>query len=337
MRRIALFSPLLLFLGGCEAAQSTFNPQGPAASRIATLSWLMVIIFLVTTAVMWGLLAWASVRRKGSLKEHEPIDIGGGQGWIAWGGLAVPLVVIFFIFVLGLKLLASFPIHDPMNQMALKPDILVTGHQWWWEVQYLDGPPSDRFTTANEIHIPAGEPVTIELESQDVIHAFWVPTLHGKVDMIPGHPNFIRIEASHPGNYAGQCAEYCGEQHALMRLLVVAQSPDQYEAWHQKQIQPAAEPTTAEAKAGEQVFLNAACMMCHQVRGTQAGGRVAPDLTHLAGRQFIAANAYPNNEANLEAWVTHAQSMKPDCLMPNLTQFTGNQLIDLVAYLRQLK
>lgn len=337
MRRIALFSPLLLFLGGCEAAQSTFNPQGPAAHRIATLSWLMVIIFLVTTAVMWGLLAWASVHRKGTLEEHEPIDIGGGQGWIAWGGLAVPLAVICFIFVLGLRLLASFPIHDPMNQKVIKPDILIIGHQWWWEVHYLDGPPNERFVTANEIHIPANKPIMIQLESHDVIHAFWVPTLHGKVDMIPGHPNFIRIEASHPGNFAGQCAEYCGEQHAMMRLLVVAQDPADYDAWVRDQLQPAAEPTSAEAKVGEQVFMNAACMLCHQIRGTLAGGTVAPDLTHLASRQFIAANTYPNNEGNLAGWVTHAQSMKPDCLMPDLTAFNGTQLQDLVTYLRQLK
>lgn len=337
MRRTVLLSPLLFLLSGCEAAQSTFNPQGPAAQRIANLSWLMAIMFLVITVIMWGLIAWASIRRKGTLEEHAPIDIGGGQGWIAVGGLAIPLAVLCFIFVLGLRLLASFPIHEPQNQRAAKPDILVIGHQWWWEVHYLDGPPSDQFITANEIHIPAGKPVTFELESQDVIHAFWVPSLHGKVDLIPGHPNFVRIEASHPGNFAGQCAEYCGEQHALMRLLVVAQEPAAYQAWVEQQLKPAPEPTTPEAKAGEQVFLNGACILCHQVRGTLAGGRVAPDLTHLAGRQFIAANSYPNNVANLEAWVTHAQSMKPDCLMPNLTQYTGTQLLDLVAYLRQLK
>jgi cytochrome c oxidase subunit 2 len=170
-----------------------------------------------------------------------------------------------------------------------------------------------------------------------VIHAFWVPSLHGKVDMIPGHPNFIRIEASHPGNYTGECAEYCGEQHAHMRLLVVAQPEDEYEAWKQGQLKPAAEPTGGDAIAGEQVFLSGPCSMCHEIRGTGAGGRVAPDLTHLASRQMIASDSYPNNTAYLEAWVTHAQSLKPGALMPDLTQFSGIQLRQLVAYLQQLK
>lgn len=338
MRRLLLFSPLLLFLlAGCEDVQSTFNAQGPAASRIATTSWAMVIVFLLVSLVMWVLIVWVAVRRRGTLEEHAPVDIGGGQGWIAIGGMLIPFIVLSGFFILGLNLMASFPIHNPMNQKALKPDILIIGHQWWWEVHYLDGPPDMQFTTANEIHIPAGKPVTIELESADVIHAFWVPTLHGKVDMIPGHPNFIRIEASHPGNFAGECAEYCGEQHAHMRLLVVAQDPDEYQAWTQQQVKPAVEPTTPDAIAGEQIFLAGPCSMCHEIRGTLAGGSVAPDLTHLAGRQFIGADSFPNNSAYLEAWITHAQSLKPGALMPNLTQFTGVQLQDLVAYLQQLK
>ena len=337
MRKTLLLSTLLPLLTGCESVQSTFNAQGPAAHRIATLSLIMTIVFVVATVVMWGLIAWAAVTRRGTLDEHAPIDIGGGQRWIAWGGLAIPLVTLGVIFFFGLRLMASFPIHDGMNRTALKPDILVTGHQWWWEVQYLDGPYDEHFTTANEIHIPARRPVTIELQSADVIHAFWVPELHGKVDMIPGHVNYIRIEADHPGSFAGQCAEYCGEEHALMRLLVVAQDPEDYSAWKQQMLKPAAEPTTADAVAGEQVFLAGPCSMCHTVRGTVAGGRVAPDLTHIASRRNIAANVYPNDTAYLEAWITHAQSLKPDAQMPDMTQFSGIQLRQLVAYLQQLK
>lgn len=334
---IAAVCLLLFALAGCESAESTFNPQGPAAHRIAQLSWLMTILFLITTAVMWGLIAWAATRRRGTLEEHAPVDIAGGQGWIAVGGLAVPLAVLCVIFVLGLRLLASFPIHDPMSRHALKPDIQIIGHQWWWEVHYLDGPPSEQFTSANEIHIPAGQPVTIELESHDVMHSFWVPALHGKVDLIPGHPNFIRIEAAHPGNFAGQCAEFCGAEHALMRILVVAQDPGDFEAWKQQQLKPAADPTTPDAIAGQNIFLTGPCSMCHTVRGTVAGGRVGPDLTHIAGRRMIAANSFPNNTAYLEAWITHAQSLKPDAQMPDLTQFSGNQLRELVAYLQQLQ
>jgi len=337
MRRVFILGPALALLSGCEAVQSTFNAQGPAAHRIANLSWLMTIVFLITTAAMWALIGWAAVRRRGTLEEHAPVDVGGGQGWITIGGLAIPLIVLCAIFILGLKLMASFPIHDGMNQQALPADILVTGHQWWWEVQYLDGPVDEHFTTANEIHIPANQPVMIELRSADVIHAFWVPALHGKVDMIPGHPNFIRIEANHAGNFPGQCSEYCGEEHALMRLLVVAQSPDDYQAWKQQMLKSAAEPDGAAAIAGQKLFLSGPCSMCHSVRGTLAGGRVAPDLTHLASRQYIAANVYPNNTAYLEAWITHAQSLKPDSQMPDITMFTGTQLRELVAYLQQLK
>lgn len=336
MRKFALLSPLLLLLSGCHFPQSIFDTHGPAAERIVHLSWFMTISFLVITFIMWALIGWAAIHRRGSLEEHAPIETNDGQAWIAIGGLAIPLVFLCVIFVWGLQLLAGFPIHNAMNRKVMKPDILIIGHQFWWEVHYLDGPPDHQFVTANEIHIPVGKAVLMQLNSEDVIHSFWVPALHGKVDLIPGHPNFMEIAASHAGSYTGECAVFCGEQHAHMRLLVIAQTPQNYEAWYERQLQPAQEPTTDEAKAGEQVFLNAACLMCHQVRGTQAGGRVAPDLTHLASRQMIGANSWPNNEGYLGAWVTHAQSMKPGCEMPDLTQFTGTQLQDLVAYLRQL-
>jgi cytochrome c oxidase subunit 2 len=337
-------SPLLLLSAGCTTLQSTFNVHGPAADRIADLSWFMTILFVVVTVIMWVLIAWAFTKRRGSLAEHAPIDVGGGQIWIAIGGLAVPLFILTVIFILGLRLLAALPIHGmhggmdgKMDEQIMHPDILIIGHQWWWEVHYLDPAADHQFTTANEIHLPVNRAVNIELESQDVMHSFWVPSLHGKVDLIPGHPNYIRIEASAPGNYQGQCAEYCGAQHALMRLLVVAQEPDEYQAWKQQQLKPAAEPGSDQAKAGEEIFLAGPCSMCHQVRGTIAGGLVAPDLTHIASRQYIAANSFPNNDAYLEAWITHAQSLKPEAQMPNLTQFSGEQLTDLVAYLRQLQ
>jgi len=201
MRRLFIISSPLLLLTGCGPAQSTFNSHGPAADRIATLSWFMTILFLVVTFIMWVLIAWGFKRRRGTLAEHAPVDAGGGQAWIGIGGLIVPLIVLSVIFIWGLKLLADFPIHGPHNEPG-KPDILITGHQWWWEVEYLNDSPAKEFTTANEIHLPVGRPVNIEFHSADVIHAFWVPALHGKVDLIPGRSNFMRIEASDPGNYA---------------------------------------------------------------------------------------------------------------------------------------
>jgi cytochrome c oxidase subunit II len=345
MYRLFITTPLLILLTGCATVQSTFNAHGPASEQIARMSWFMTAMFLVVTVVMWTLIAWGFAKRRGTLADHEPIDSGGGQAWIAIGGLAIPLFVLTVIFVLGLRLLVAFPIHGANGGMgdgmqsdtpAMHPDILIVGHQWWWEVHYLAGAPDQQFTTANEIHIPTRRTVNLELESQDVIHSFWVPSLHGKVDLIPGMPNFIRIEASEPGNYQGQCAEYCGAQHAHMRLLVVAQDPGEYEAWQRQQRKPSTEPESQDAMAGEQVFLASPCSLCHQVRGTIAGGRVAPDLTHIASRRYIAGNSFPNNDAYLEAWVTHAQSLKPEALMPDLTQFSGVQLRELVAYLRQL-
>jgi cytochrome c oxidase subunit 2 len=337
-------SAAMLVLAGCSSVQSTFDAHGPAADKIAGLSWFMTILFLVIAAIMWALIAFAFYRRRGTLAEHEPIDAGGGQLWIAIGGIAIPLIVLTVLFVLGLGLLRDFPIHGMHGgashaQMAqsMKPEIRIIGHQWWWQIQYLNDDPSQEFTTANELHLPTGRPVNIEVETHDVMHSFWVPALHGKVDLIPGQTNYIRLEASSPGRYTGQCAEYCGAEHARMRLLAIAETPDEYAAWQQAQLKPGSEPTTQDAIAGQHVFLSGPCAMCHQVRGTVAGGTVAPDLTHIGSRQLIAANSYQNNDAYLEAWVTHAQSLKPEAEMPNLTQFSGEQLHDLVAYLRQLQ
>lgn len=339
-----LLGACALPLAGCDMVQSTFHTAGPAAVHIAVLAWFEVILFLVITAIMWALIGYAFYRRRGSLATHEPISATGGEMWIAIGGLGIPLVVLSVLFVWGLGLLASFPIHGMQGGMSqaqmarmMKPEIRIIGHQWWWEIQYLNDDPSLQFTTANELHLPVGRPVNIEVETRDVMHSFWIPALHGKVDLIPSQANYIRLEASRTGEFTGLCAEYCGDEHALMRLLAVVQQPADYEAWKQAQLKPGAEPTTPQAIAGKQIFLGAPCALCHTVRGTSAGGTVAPDLTHIGSRKMIASDVYPNNNAWLEAWIIHAQSLKPDCLMPNLTQFTGPQLQDLVAYLRQLQ
>lgn len=346
MRRASYILVLgsVLALTGCEAAQSIWNTHGPAARSIGNLSYAMTILFLSFILTMWVLFGIALWKRRGTLAEHEPIDADGGQIWIVIGGVAIPIVVLTALFVAGLSLMSNFPIHGARGmpspaQMAkvMKPQILIVGHQWWWEIHYLNDNPSKIIITANELHLPAGRPVSIEVETADVMHSFWIPALNGKVDLIPSQPNYIRMQASQPGVYQGQCAEFCGDEHARMRLLAVVQRPAAYNKWINEQLQPGTQPTTPEAKAGEQIFLSGPCSMCHTVRGTTAGGRVAPDLTHIGSRMMIASDVYPNNDAYLEAWITHAQSLKPDCLMPNLPDFTGEQLTDLVAYLRQLK
>jgi cytochrome c oxidase subunit 2 len=348
MRRVALIGVCCAacLLTGCRVAQSTLQGSGPASARISHLSWFMTILFLIITLIMWALISWGFYRRRGTLAEHAPVDIGGGHIWIAIGGVAIPLIILTVLFVLGLNLLTDFPIHGMRGgmhgdtayaQTMMKPEIRIIGHQWWWEVQYLNDDVSKQFITANEIHLPAHRPVNIEVETRDVMHSFWIPALHGKVDLIPGHTNYIRIEASEAGSYTGQCAEYCGVQHSHMRLLAIAQEPEDYEAWLATQREPGHEPQTDDAKAGQQTFLAGPCSMCHTVRGTGAGGSVAPDLTHIGSRRYLAANSIPNNDAYLEAWITHAQSLKPGAQMPDLTQFSGEQLHDLVAYLRQLQ
>jgi cytochrome c oxidase subunit 2 len=192
-------------------------------------------------------------------------------------------------------------------------------------------------TVPTELHVPVGRPVTIELVSRDVIHSFWVPKLHGKVDLVPGMTNVVHLQADRPGLYSGQCAEYCGMQHAQMRIQVVAQSPAAWRAWLDAQRAPAAEPKSELARHGRDVFMQGACPLCHTVRGTPALGSVGPDLTHLASRDRIAGGALENDVANLSAWVTHAQSLKSGVAMPNLTQFTCEQLNALVEYLKGLK
>jgi len=331
-------------LAGCASVQSISNTHGPAAHSIEMLSRAMTITFLAAVLVMWVLVAWAAKRRSGSLEEHMPIDVGGGNSWIAIGGLGVPLIVLSVFLFLGLQLLAAFPIHGkhqmshgPSQPAGAHPNILIIGHQWWWEVHYLYGNPGQQFVTANEIHIPVNQPVNIELESADVIHSFWVPSLHGKVDMVPGHPNFIRIEASDAGDFSGQCAEYCGKQHAHMRLVVVAQPAAEFAEWLAQQRQPGVAPADPETEMGRQAFITGPCSKCHTVRGTPAAGRFGPDLTHIGSRLYIGADSFPNNNGYLEGWVTNAQGMKPGCLMPDIRAYNGTQLRALVRYLRQLQ
>ena len=213
--------------------------------------------------------------------------------------------------------------------------IEVTGQQWWWKVRYLSDDPSRIFTTANEIHIPTGEPVRIELIGADVIHSFWVPPLSGKTDAIPGQTNVTWLEADRPGRYRGQCTEYCGVQHAHMGFEVVAQSPGEFDAWWDAQLKPAATADRRPANAAPTLF-SYHCGACHTVRGTEAGGAIAPDLTHLMSRATIAAGTLPNNAGNLSGWIADPQAIKPGTLMP-IVYLSGPELNDIRAYLQTLK
>jgi cytochrome c oxidase subunit 2 len=284
---------------------------------------------------MWILIGWIALRRRGTLSEHAPWNASGDMRWVFIGGMLIPIVILAGIFVLGLRTMSAFPMGDQMKVPS--PQVRVIGHQWWWEVHYLYGDVSQHVIGANEIHIPVGQQVDIDLESRDVIHSFWVPEIHGKVDLIPGMVNRIRIQADRPAVFRGECAEYCGPQHAHMILAVRADAPADFERWLAHAREPAPPPPDPLAEAGMQVFVNGPCALCHTIRGTDAHGLVGPDLTHVGSRLGIASESLPNNMATVEAWVTHAQSLKPYAQMPSLSMFTGEQARALAAYLRALQ
>ena len=314
---------------------NALSPVGAAARILAALGWPVLIGFLVTTAVMWGLIAWVAWRRTGTFAEHAPHDAGGGYTWVVVGGFVIPGIVFAALFVATVGVMRVFPM-DHVAARA-KPIIRITGHQWWWEVEYLSDDLQKRFTTANEIHIPVGRPIEIELLSADVIHSLWAPRLHGKVDLVPGLVNHIRIQADAPGMYLGGCAEFCGLQHAKMRFVVVAENKDAYDKWLEHQREPAPMPNDPAALHGKSLFMSGACPMCHTVRGTEAFATVGPNLTHFGSRATVAAGWLPNDLAAVHAWVVNAQAIKPGAQMPTLTMFSGSELHDLVAYLEALK
>ena len=214
--------------------------------------------------------------------------------------------------------------------------ITLVGHQWWWEIRYDPPVLQERFTTANEMHIPVGRPVQIKLQSSDVIHSFWAPNLHGKTDLIPSYTGSIVIQADTPGVFRAPCAEYCGRQHAKMALLVIAESEAQYAAWYANEKKASAAPRDAGTTRGQEVFLGAACPLCHTIRGTPSQGKVAPELTHLAARRTIAAGTLMNNREPLAGWVVNSQGIKPGNFMPPIPVAARdlNALLDYLASLR---
>ena len=322
-------------LVGGRFPMTYLTTHGPRADPATALMWGIIalsiaVVAIITVAVVSGVIA-RRTRRSGGDSTAFPVNrSGSGLTWI-YVGMPLTLLALAILLVWTLKVMAA--IDSPARRPALTLE--VTGHEWWWEVRYRGAAPADTFTTANEIHIPVGVPVLVKLSSADVIHAFWIPALTGKTQTIPGRTNISWMEASRPGIYRGQCAQYCGLQHAHMALYVVGQTPADYAAWRQGQLQPASTPTAAEALVGEQVFA-ARCGACHTVAGTSAGGILGPDLTHLMSRGTLAAGAMPNSPASLAGWISDPQSAKPGAKMP-ATLLSGPQLGAVVAYLETLK
>ena len=312
--------------------QSMLHPAGPQAGRIETLWWFL----FWTAATVWTLVVLGALvgawRRRRVPPEATIAESNRRITPVVSGLVGVTALVLFAFLVTSFftgRALATVPSDKPIS-------VVVNGHQWWWEFTYEDSVTSRRLTTANELHVPVGRPVLFKIQSNDVIHSFWAPALHGKRDAVPGHTGITWFQADTPGVYRGQCAEFCGFQHAKMAFLVIAESRDRYERWYAEQLQGAAESSDSMVKRGQDVFQASACIMCHSVQGTHAGASAGPDLTHLASRRTIAAGSLPNTPGNLAGWIVNPQGVKPGALMP-ANQLDPKDLQALLAYLESLK
>jgi cytochrome c oxidase subunit II len=318
---------------GSVSVTNIFSPLSTPAEAVYEAALLVLVICAGIFLVVGGLLAYTILRfrRRPADAGREPPQVyGSSQIELAW--TVVPILIVFVLILVTARTIADV-------QNAARPadalDVTVVGHQWWWEIRY----PGLGIVTANELHVPVSEPAKrrptfLTLESADVAHSFWVPQLAGKTDLIPNRTNRMWIEPKQPGTYLGNCAEYCGTQHARMLLRVIAHPPGEFEQWVAAQRRPPVEDP--QARVGRDVFFSTSCVNCHTINGTQARGTFGPDLTHLMSRDTLAAGAAPNTPERLRAWVRDPQTLKEGCLMPNM-QLADTELDHLVTYLLSLK
>lgn len=310
-----------------DRAPSVFLPAGPQAARLASLGWTMIAIATIVFVVVMGILLVPIWRRRGAAAVDGPPAAVNERAWVLYGGAAVPALILAGVFVLTL---GAYRASAPDARAPITVEVI--GHQWWWEVRYPDA----HIRTADEIHLPVGQPVKILLRSDDVIHSFWVPNLAGKTDAIPGITNATWLQADTAGTWRGTCAEFCGMQHAHMALSVVAQAPGDFARWMQNERATSVPPADSATLEGEHVFLTTQCVYCHTVRGTPAGGRVGPDLTHIASRLTLAGGTLTNTRGNLAGWILNPDRIKPGTKMPAVP-LSGGQLQAIVTYLESLK
>jgi cytochrome c oxidase subunit 2 len=316
---------LSLVVLGCRGSQSTLDPAGDQAERLARIFWWMTGGVAVIWLVVMGVVLYAAFT-----PERKSLD--GPRRLIVYGGVVVPSVLLTLLLIYGLALLPEF--QAPARPESLR--VHVTGEQYWWRVRYLPSgrPPVD---LANEIRLPVGEEVEFLLESRDVIHSFWIPALAGKVDMIPGRQTRLRFTPSRIGSFRGVCAEYCGASHALMGFAVVVQSKGDFERWLEAQAAPARPVTEPLARRGEAVLFANGCGACHALRGTRADGVIGPDLTHVGGRASLAAGILPNRAADFSRWLAASSELKPGVHMPAFGMLAAPELSALAAYLESLE
>jgi cytochrome c oxidase subunit 2 len=303
--------------------QSALAPASAAAEAIDQLG---LVLFAGGAAILALVLALAAIGALGPPRRTK------AGPWLIGGGLVFPVVV------LGALLGYALHMGSALSVVASRPtEIEVTGRMWWWEVRYVDAATRANITLANELYVPIGRPIEIALRSDNVIHSFWVPALAGKVDMVPGRTNRLVVRAREAGVFRGQCAEYCGTQHAWMAFYVVAVPEEAYRQWLARQAAPAAEPADAFHAQGRRAFLREGCGACHTVRGTPAAGTLGPDLTHVGSRLSLGAGRLDNHVGTLAGWIADSQTLKPGNLMPAMNVFSGEDLRAVAAYLESLK
>jgi cytochrome c oxidase subunit II len=316
-------------LAGCGGdTPSMLDPRSDDARRVEGLWWVLFWISCAVVAVVTGFLLAAARRRRAGLYVDDQIDrrpVSWGDRFVVIAGAAVPGGILAGTFAFSLAVL------NDMGSGDRNLEIEVEGHTWWWEVRYPNGA-----VTANEIRIPVGETVELALPTADVIHSFWVPELQVKKDHIPGADNRLSVVADHAGRFRGQCAEFCGLQHAHMEIVVEALPADEFDDWLEREAEPAPEPDGGDAKDGRRIFERASCAGCHTIRGTSAAGTLGPDLTHLANRETLGAGAVPFTPQALDAFITDPQDDKPGVSMPP-TELTPDQVDAVVAYLTELE
>ena len=304
------------------------DPAGPYASSVTTLTWALVAMSVVVTCIVIAAL-WIAVKGPAGLKSRL-----GGERAIWIGGIAFPGVVLTVLLVWGLTLTASLSRDITGQEMRVR----ITGEMWWFRVQYLDEAGNVVLEDANELHLPVGVPVVLELRSADVIHSFWVPHLSGKKDMVPGRTNLLRIQADRAGEFGGICAEFCGGPHALMGFATVATPPREWRQWmNARQIAAAGPARGAANDPGRQLFMESGCGACHRVAGTPANGLAGPDLTHVGSRITLGAGILPNNRGTLMGWIGDAQSIKPGNRMPGYAMLSPAELQQIAVWLEQQK
>ena len=337
-RLLATLIPALCVSSCGGGIQNAINPAGPNAGNISRLWWLMftvcsIVFVLVMIALLLSLRRATAEAADRVPVVEPPLEAERRRRNIVISATTITVIILFVFLIASYSSGRSLRLNDPTkNGLSIE----LTGHQWWWEVRYNDVDASNIFTTANEIHIPVGVPVMFTLRGADVIHSFWVPNLAGKKDLIPGKVNTIWLQADKPGVYRGQCAEYCGLQHAKMALWIVADPPDQFFAWRQNQTQQAVPPASDTQKRGQQVFFGATCVMCHAINGTPAGSNIGPNLTHVGSRQMIAAATLSNTQEHMAQWIKDSQTFKPGNKMPQ-HNLSDTDLQSLVDYLENLK